>query len=211
MTILENFMRGLEFSVFGVFGDIVEFENERNEKQRFVKIISAGKTYNFPVETDAELQKYKQLKGSVVRVFGSVTRNKNSVSVKPVIAGFVVSGQSGWKEPTEDDIFSGCIVLGFVRVQSKRSGVYSGNEYRKAQVVSFGDVFEFNRIEQTVYDQLPETGLIQIRCRTEPRLGRAGDGRIAEMDLLLDAFKLVEATATAPPPPSSSSGRAKAS
>jgi hypothetical protein len=189
MTILENFMRGLEFSVYGVFGDTIEFENERNEKQRFVKIVSAGKTYNFPVETDGELQKFKQLKGSVVRVFGTVLRNKNSVSVKPVILGFVLSGQSGWKDPTETDIFSGCVVTGYVRVQSKRSGVYSGNEYRKVQVMSFGDVFEINRIEESIFETLPETGLIMIRCRTEPRLGRVGDGRVSEMDLQLEAFK----------------------
>jgi hypothetical protein len=211
MTILENFMRGLEFSVFGVFGDIVEFDNERNEKQRFVKIISAGKTYNFPVETDAELQKYKQLKGSVVRVYGSIIRNKNSASVKPVISGFVMSGQSGWKDPSESDVFSGCTVTGYVRVQSKRSGVYSGNDYRKIQVMSFGDVFEINRIDPAIFERLPDTGLILIRCRTEPRLGRAGDGRTAEMDLSLEMFKPVESEATTSPPTASSGSSRKAS
>jgi hypothetical protein len=207
MTILESFMRGLEFSVYGVIGDTVEFENERNEKQRFVRIVSAGKTYNFLVESDIDLQKYKQLKGGVVRVYGTVSRNKNSASVKPVIAGFVSSGQSGWKEPTEDDIFSGCVVLGFVRVQQKRSGVYSGNEYRKIQVVSFGDVFELNHIDPLIFDQLPNTGLIQIRCKTEPRLGRVENGRVAELDLQLEAFKLVEATPATPPPPSTGRDR----
>jgi hypothetical protein len=214
MTILESFMRGLEFSVFGVFGDTVEFDDERNEKQRFIKIISAGKTYNFPVETDIELQKYKQLKGSVVRVFGSIVRNKNSASVKPVISGFVLSGQSGWKEPSETDVFAGCTVSGYVRIQSKRSGVYSGNEYRKVQVVSFGDVFELNRIEPALFEQLPDTGLILIRCRTEPRLGRTGEGRIAEMDMLLEMFKPVEAAPPASssvPPTSASSSSRKAS
>jgi hypothetical protein len=208
MTILENFMRGLEFSVYGVFGDTIEFENERNEKQRFVKIVSAGKTYNFSVETDGELQKFKQLKSSVVRVFGTVLRNKNSVSVKPVISGFVLSGQPGWKDPTENDIFSGCVVTGYVRVQSKRSGVYSGNEYRKVQVMSFGDVFEINRIEESIFGTLPETGLIMIRCRTEPKLGRAGDGRIAEMDLVIEAFKpATDPLPTASSAPASGTGR----
>jgi hypothetical protein len=128
-----------------------------------------------------------------------------------VISGFVLSGQSGWKEPSETDVFAGCTVSGYVRIQSKRSGVYSGNEYRKVQVVSFGDVFELNRIEPALFEQLPDTGLILIRCRTEPRLGRNGDGRVAEMDMFLEVFKLVEATPQAPSsvPPTSAvpSGR----
>jgi hypothetical protein len=210
MTILENFMRGLEFSVYGVFGDVVEFENERNEKQRFVKILSAGKTYNFSVESDNELQRYKQLKGQVVRVYGLISRNKNSTSVKPVISGFVLSGQTGWKDPTEEDVFAGCVVLGYVRVQQKRSGVYQGNEYRKVQVVSFGDVFEINHVTETLYDQLPDVGMIQIRCKTEPRLGRQGAGRVAELDLVLEVFKLVESASQAATPPTSGASRSKA-
>jgi hypothetical protein len=197
MTILENFMRGLEFSVYGVFGDVLEFESEREKIQRFVKIISAGKTYNFPVESESELQKVKQLKGQLVRVLGVISRNKNSISVRPVISSFVMSGQSGWKEPTESDVFSGCVVTGYVRVQQKRSGVYSGNEYRKIQIVSFGDVYEINRIEPAIFEQLPETGLILIRCLTEPKLSRLGNGRVAELDLILEQFKPVEPMASA--------------
>jgi hypothetical protein len=145
---------------------------------------------------------------------GTIIRNKNPASVKPQIKNVSVSGQSGWKEPTESDFFSGCSVIGYVRVQNKRSGIYSGNAYSKVQVMSFGDVFELNHVPSDLFERLPESGMVLIRCHTEPRLGRTENSRVTELDLVLEAFKPVEVSSASQASQSSSppsSGRAKAS
>jgi hypothetical protein len=214
MSFLNDFMKGLEFSVYGVVGDAFSFENEQKQRQRFVRVISAGKTYNFPIETETDFQKFKELRGSLVRASGTIIRNKNSASVKPQIKNVSVSGQSDWKEPSESDFFSGCSVVGYVRVQNKRSGVYSGNAYSKVQIMSFGDVFELNHVPADLFERLPESGMVLIRCHTEPRLGRTENSRVTELDLVLEAFKPVDLSSASQSSQSSSppsSGRAKAS
>ena len=146
---------------------------------------------------------------------GPVCRNKNLSSVKPVISVFVVPGQSGWKDPSEEEYFSGCVVSGCVKVQNKKAGVYQGVEFRKVQVVAFGDVFELNHVDLSLYDSIPASGMLLIRCRTEPKLSRGAVGKFAEMELVLEKIQVLSsdpssASQSTPPPTSSSTGRKSA-
>ena len=196
MTFFQDLQKGFRFQMSGMFGESLRFENKEGEMTRFIRILGAGKTYNFPVDTDEELSLVPGV-GVPVRASGLVVRRNGTLYVNPRIQDFTVPGKPNWKPPSEEDFLAGVSFAGHGILLQKRGGEYRGSEYRKIQVSGWGDTYEFRDISIDMFDALPDRGNVFVSGRLEPVLssGRIDDRTVVASDMrfVVDKVRVVEA------------------
>ena len=197
MTFFQDLSKGFRFQMCGMFGESLRFENKSGEMTRFIRIIGAGKTYNFPADTDEDLALVPAV-GTPVRAGGLVARRNGTLYVNPKIQEFTIPGKSNWKPPTEEDFLAGVSFVGYGILLRKRGGEYRGSEYRKIQVSGWGDTYEFAGLPIDVFDSLPDRGNVFVTGRLEPVLtqGRVDDQSVVTSDMrfVVERVKVVEAS-----------------
>lgn len=186
MSLVDEFVKGLEFNVCGKIGDTMSFPTQDGETMRMVRIISAGRTYNLEVETDELLAKYDQMKGRWCRASGVLGRRRGSSAGTSKIVKMLIEGMKDWKDLSEDEILGTGKFEGVCMVAQKKSGVYNGTAFRKYQVNTFGETFEFRDIEPELFETLPENGAIRIEGHLEPLLASSNSGKVADLVLVID-------------------------
>ncbi|MDR0337401.1 MAG: hypothetical protein LBI18_09950 [Planctomycetaceae bacterium] len=211
---LQEYLKGFEFQIYGQIGDVLRFtDSSSNETKFYVQILARGKTYNFDAGSEQELIRYEKLKGQICRVLGKLARRKNMVFGVARISVVAVTGDSNWKDPTEEEFLAGLQFGGWCILSSKRSGSYAGNVFQKVQVAAFGETFEFVNVSDEVYNMIPENVMFQVRGRGEPRISSSGvDGvRGSDLVLILDGVRADPSPSASPSaPPSGRERSAKA-
>lgn len=190
MSLVNDFVKGFEFNVCGKVGDTMSFPTNDGDTMRMVRIIAMGRTYNLEVENDEMLAQYDRVKGRWCRAFGVLGRRRGSAAGTAKIVRMQIEGMKDWKELSDDEILGNCKFDGVCMVVQKKSGVFSGISFRKLQVNTFGETFEFKDIEPELFETLPESGALKIEGHLEPVLASSSSGKIADLVLVIDKHSL---------------------
>lgn len=192
-SVLDSYIKGLTFSGFGVFVEPVDFKDNSGNTVRFIRFASGGRTFTVPAASDDEFNRYKSFTGQSAKASGRIVRSSDTSFVNAKIDSFVLQGQPGWKEPSDEELLTGFVVSGAVVYKGKRMNTYNGVTYRRCQFSVISDTFELSNLSQSVYDSLPDnTGMmIAVQLGCEVRLDRKESSRFTAVDLRLENFKVL--------------------
>ncbi|MDO4551770.1 MAG: hypothetical protein Q4C96_11030 [Planctomycetia bacterium] len=151
----------LQFVACGTFSGITSFE-ENGENLHFVRLDYFGGKVSLPVVSE-ELRRFERMRiGSDCRFYGIVQPTVNG-TVKIKTVQVVCSDEEGYKEPTVEEKYRGCIFGGDVLIQSKRSYVRStdGENVYTLDVICYGGPLSVTCTEE-VFRNLKKGDLLKV-------------------------------------------------
>ncbi len=193
MSLVLDMAKGFAFTVCGRFGEPLQFTDEKTgETQRMIRIEGFGKTYNFRVESDEELDRCPPL-NTEVRASGVLRRKGGATHLTTQVMALVTPGQTGWKPYTDDDYVAGCNFGGWGLIVDKRLSEFRGQTYRSLQVGTVGDTLVFRDFSShEFFVSLPEKGPVFLSGHLEPKVGTDDRRNNVHLIPVLENFRLRE-------------------